>query len=180
MGQKRRGSVLRCAKPDSSLATDPLIQTTQFPATSRSPGTHFPDEPKMRCTAIAQPMIFSVGFSCSISCNSRSSCRCVPLSLVLYMMSRVGEGSSVVRLRLTSVSGFPLLWRNIRLPCIETPLPPRQTGRAVFPHPAFPRPPWACVGMCRTIERWCGHKGLNPRVWRWPRTDRPFGNRKDR
>ena len=50
--------------------------------------------------------------------------------------SRVEEGCWF-RLRLTSISGFPRLWRNIRLPCQHLLLP-RQTGLADFPHPAFP------------------------------------------
>ena len=44
------------------------------------------------------------------------------------------------RLRLTSVSGFPRSWLNIRWPCDTDRLRPRQTGRADFPHPAFPNP----------------------------------------
>jgi hypothetical protein len=43
------------------------------------------------------------------------------------------------RLRLTAVSGFPRLWLNIRRPCNHDRLPPLQTGRADFPHPACPR-----------------------------------------
>ena len=44
------------------------------------------------------------------------------------------------RLRLTSVSGFPRSGLNIRWPCDTDRLRPRQTGRADFPHPAFPDP----------------------------------------
>ena len=44
------------------------------------------------------------------------------------------------RLRLTSVSGFPRSWLNIRWPCDTDRLRPLQTGRADFPHPAFPDP----------------------------------------
>ena len=43
------------------------------------------------------------------------------------------------RLRLTSVSGFPRTWLNIRWPCSSNRLRPLQTGRADFPHPACPR-----------------------------------------
>ena len=53
---------------------------------------------------------------------------------------RVAEGSSSFRLRLTSVSGFPRAWLNIRWPCDDHRLRPLQTGRAGFPHPASPNP----------------------------------------
>jgi len=43
------------------------------------------------------------------------------------------------RLRLTSVSGFPLRWLNIRMPCHPDFLPPLQTVLADFPHTACPR-----------------------------------------
>jgi hypothetical protein len=61
------------------------------------------------------------------------------------------------RLRLTSVSGFPLRWLSIRMPCHHDLLPPLQTGLADFPHPACPR----------TFEERCSPRGLteprNPR-----------------
>ena len=55
-------------------------------------------------------------------------------------VGRVAEGPMSFRLRLTSVSGFPRSWLNIRWPCDTDRLRPRQTGRADFPHPAFPDP----------------------------------------
>ena len=56
------------------------------------------------------------------------------------LSGRVAEGSSSFRLRLTSVSGFPRAWLNIRWPCDHNRLRPLQTGRADFPHPASPNP----------------------------------------
>ena len=53
---------------------------------------------------------------------------------------RVAEGSMAFRLRLTSVSGFPRSWLNIRWPCDTDHLRPRRTGRADLPHPALPDP----------------------------------------
>jgi len=44
----------------------------------------------------------------------------------------------VFRFRPTSVSGFPRMWLNIRIPCARGRLAPCPTGRAVFPHPAVP------------------------------------------
>ena len=42
------------------------------------------------------------------------------------------------RLWYTSVSGFPRSWLTTHMPCANDPLSPRHTGRADFPHPAFP------------------------------------------
>src|SRR5687767_547056 len=53
--------------------------------------------------------------------------------------SRVEEEQISFRLRLSSVSGFPRSCRNIRLPYDPYCLPPLQTGRAEFPHPAYPK-----------------------------------------
>ena len=61
--------------------------------------------------------------------------------------SRVAEAAGSFRLRLTSVSGFPRSWLNIRLPCDRRRLRPLQTGRADFPHPAYPNP--LALGMHR-------------------------------
>src|ERR1700683_2597943 len=43
-----------------------------------------------------------------------------------------------VRLWYTSVSGFPRSWLTTHMPYASNPLSPRHTGRADFPHPAFP------------------------------------------
>ncbi len=64
---------------------------------------------------------------------------------------RVAEGPSSFRLRLTSVSGFPRVWLNIRWPCDHDRLRPLQTGRADFPHPASPDP--SVSGMPREWTR---------------------------
>jgi hypothetical protein len=64
---------------------------------------------------------------------------------------RVAEGPSSFRLRLTSVSGFPRVWLNIRWPCDDDRLRPLQTGRADFPHPASPNP--SVSGMHREWTR---------------------------
>ena len=42
------------------------------------------------------------------------------------------------RLWYTSVSGFPRSWLTTHMPCASDPLSTRHTGRADFPHPAFP------------------------------------------
>ena len=48
------------------------------------------------------------------------------------------EAAGSFRLRLTSVSGFPRSWLNIRWPCSPRRLRPLQTVHADFPHTACP------------------------------------------
>ena len=93
-------------------------------------------------------------------------------------LGRVGEGACAVRLRLTSVSGFPRLWRNIRRPYAQVRLPPRQTGRADFPHPACPEtfvegvhvpPVWPCDAIRSYPQTW----GQGPLVGATLHVERP-------
>ncbi len=59
------------------------------------------------------------------------------------------------RLRLTSVAGFPRCGStSVRLAL--RPIPPRQTGRAVLPHPAFPETP--ALGTRRELHALNSHR----------------------
>ena len=58
----------------------------------------------------------------------------------------------MVRCRRSSVSGFPRLCLNIRIPCASSCLAPPPTGRADFPHPAVPSTlgSWHARGVIRS------------------------------